>query len=85
MIKEAAIRGLSLLSVSCTMQRTALMFSIASLLLRGRSYTQGTIPLLNAALKLVLDAVVKRQVTEYPRNWLPTRHKRGRRVDRGVA
>jgi hypothetical protein len=60
------------------------MFFIA-LVLRGRSYTQGTIPLPNAALKLAQVAPVKRQVTEDPRNWLPTRHKRRWRVERGVA
>jgi hypothetical protein len=44
--------------------------------------THKTIPLLNVGLKLAVEAPAKRQVrrgevTEDPRNWLPTRHKEG--------
>lgn len=88
MIKDAAIRGLSALSVSCARgephQRSLspCFFLVAP--------TQKTIPLLNVGLKLALEAPAKRQVrgkevTEDPRNWLPTRHKGGWRAKRGIA
>jgi hypothetical protein len=66
MIKDAAIRGLSALSVSCTIRRDAPVAGHISvlylLLLLGRSSTQDTIPLLNVGLKLALEAPAKRQV-----------------------